>query len=195
MVYGNLRMTDSSNVSANSSLSSVIDFGDSSYSTNRSNGDSDSDSCGDSGAYTDADKRSNWSLNSSINVNNFIEGKMDSSSRSVLASVAADRATYSFYLGSFANGKRSGEGILMIDEQIIHEGHWYDDEPVGWSPVAAAPVAEQGRRLVNGKIQRLPQRDTCQPKRCLGRIPAAIKPSSRFSPKKKNATTTKIDDE
>ena len=95
---------------------------------------------------------------------------------------------YSFYLGSFSNGKRFGEGILMIDEEIIHDGFWHDDEPV----LLSAPSS------LAGMAQWIPT-DTKR-QRCLGRIPQGIKPHSRSSHRqhhehnnknKKTITTTR----
>mmetsp|Transcript_1851 Transcript_1851/g.4277 ORF Transcript_1851/g.4277 Transcript_1851/m.4277 type:complete len:389 (+) Transcript_1851:485-1651(+) len=158
MVYGNLFVNE------NESVSSDID------STSSFDSDSDSDSDCDSDSDSDMDPldnigRSSWSLNSTMTAtannskNLAIVSRNNTNSNT---SSLAEQAAYSFYLGSFSNGKRYGKGVLMIDEEIIHDGHWYDDEPSPSSSSSSSPA---------GNTQRW----------CLGRIPSSIRPNSRFS--------------
>lgn len=82
-----------------------------------------------------------------------------------------DNNNSSFYLGSFMNGERHGLGVLVMDETIVHDGNWYNDEPIKAGSVPSS-------RPVNAD----PRYGTCQ--RLLGRIPKSLSPCSRVTKNK-----------
>lgn len=102
----------------------------------------------------------------------FLHGQIDGHGRMIYrentdssSSSSTSSSGYSFYLGTFSIGKRQGQGILMVEKKVIHDGRWHDDEPIH------APAQAPGAIWVPRKKQR----------RCLGPIPKDLTPKSRFT--------------
>ena len=162
MVYGNLFVNENESVSYRS-IDSSSSFDSDIDSDIDSDSESHSDRCMDP---LDASGKSSWSLTSTITAtasnSKNIAAPLNSRNNTIGNGPSpVEQAAYSFYLGSFSNGKRYGKGVLMIDEEIIHDGHWHDDEP------SSSPGISN-----------------TQQRPCLGRIPSSIQPTSRFSPRK-----------